>query len=96
MGTLPIKLSFREDTMPEWCVTGNVEQKMVRINTVPLSYWNCSADHHKADKKCIGLPAASNSSLTTFDLHYSSTEGTMFDNWHYPVSCSRRRRFPPY
>ena len=96
MATLPVKLSFREDQTPEWCVTGDLEQKLVRINTVPLSSWHCSLDYNKLDKTCVGLPRAANSSLATFDLQYSSTEGTMFDNWHYPVSCARRKYSPSY
>lgn len=96
MATLPVKLSFKEDTTPEWCVTGNLIQKMVRINSVPLSTWNCSLDPHNLVKRCVGLPAPSNSSLATFDLQYSAAEGTMFDNWHYPISCVHRKDLAPY
>ena len=96
MATLPVKLSLQVDKIPEWCVTGDLEQKLVRINTVPLSSWHCSLDYNKLDKTCVGLLRAGNSSLATFDLQYSSTEGTMFDNWHYPVSCARRKYFPSY
>ncbi|PFX32886.1 hypothetical protein AWC38_SpisGene2270 [Stylophora pistillata] len=95
MATLPVRLSFKEDTSPEWCVNGNLEQKMVRIDTVPRSSWNCSLDFLKLADTCHGLPAT-NTSLVTFDLHYSSTEGTMFDNWHYPVSCVHQKVYSPY
>ena len=97
MATLPVKLSFKEDTTPEWCVKGDLKQKMVRLTSVPLSSWNCSLDYyHKLTKTCVGLPVASNRSLVTFDLHYSSAEGTMFDNWHYPINCVHRKDFAPY
>ncbi|KAJ7370482.1 hypothetical protein OS493_032047 [Desmophyllum pertusum] len=95
MATLPVRLSFKEDATPEWCIKGNLEQKMVRMNTVPLSSWNCAMDNTELANTCKGLPA-SNTSLMTFDLQYSSAEGTMFDNWHYPVSCAHRKNFAPY
>ena len=93
MATLSVKLYFREDQTPGWCVVADLEQKLVRINTVPLSSWHCSLDYNKMDKTCVGLLWVGNSSIATFDLQYSSTEGTMFDNWHYPVSCARRKYF---
>ena len=95
MATLPVRLSFKEDTTPEWCIKGNLEQKMVRINTIPLSSWNCSLDYTKLSNTCKGLPATS-ASFLTFDLQYSSAEGTMFDNWHYPISCVHRKDFSSY
>ncbi|XP_068736122.1 uncharacterized protein [Montipora capricornis] len=89
MATMPIKLSFRENRTPKWCVNGDLVQKMVRIKTVPLSLWNCSLDHYTLEKSCGGRRPDANKSLATFDLNYSSTEGTLFDNWHYPVRCQR-------
>lgn len=94
MAALPVRLSFKEDTSPEWCVNGNLEQKMVRIDTVPRSSWNCSLDFFKFADTCLGL-SVKNTSLLTFDLHYSSAEGTMFDNWHYPVTCVHRKGYFP-
>ncbi|KAL9961462.1 hypothetical protein ACROYT_G030404 [Oculina patagonica] len=95
MSTLPVSMSFKEDTAPEWCIKGNLEQKMVRMNTVPLSSWNCSLHYTTLSNTCKGLPA-SNATLMTFDLRYSSTEGTMFDNWHYPISCKHQKDFSSY
>ena len=89
MATMPIKLSFRENRTPKWCVNGDLVQKMVRIKTVPLSLWKCSLDHYTLEKSCGGRRPDANKSLATFDLNYSSTEGTLFDNWHYPVRCQR-------
>lgn len=93
MAKMPIKLSFREGRTPEWCVTGDLLQKMVRIHTVPLSRWNCSLDNGTLDKTCHEQTAAANNTLVEFDLDYSSAKGTMFDNWHYPVRCQRYEDF---
>ena len=66
MATLPVKLSFREDQTPEWCVVGDLEQKLVEINTVPLSSWHCFLDYNKMDKTCVGLLWVGNGSIAKF------------------------------
>ena len=93
MATLPVRLSFKEEANPEWCVTGHLEQKMVRINSVPLSPWNCSLGHKQWERTCTGLPKYFNISPASFDSQHSLNEGTIFDNWHYPVSCSHRNGY---
>ena len=93
MATMPVRLSFKEEANPEWCVTSNLEQKMVRINSVPLTLWNCSLGHKKRERRCFGLPNYFNISSASFDLQHSLNEGTIFDNWHYPVSCSHRNGY---